>query len=162
MVSILESSQRPNKHAEVKEFLDQVENFNSMLNFHHHHEDNSLFPLLSRSRPIPGFKTVDVPHTNTLDFTRFNNDHIELHSLLEELEAWTAEARKALHTYDPETVCDIMRRIQTLVLPHLKGEEKLVSPNNLKRHFSDRELVGIMKEFQRVRLLKMSGLRYGH
>ncbi|KAI8806791.1 hypothetical protein BJ742DRAFT_854894, partial [Cladochytrium replicatum] len=42
MVSIFGAPQRPNKPAEVKEFLDPVENFNSTLCFHHHHEDNSL------------------------------------------------------------------------------------------------------------------------
>ncbi|KAI8802901.1 hypothetical protein BJ742DRAFT_872898 [Cladochytrium replicatum] len=55
--------------------------------------------------------------------------HIELHKRLEELKSWTLETRNSVSPYDPVRVGDIMTKIQALVLPHLQGEEDLISPD---------------------------------
>ncbi|KAI8812056.1 hypothetical protein BJ742DRAFT_794676 [Cladochytrium replicatum] len=146
MASILEYS---NKLDDVDDFLDYVDNFASMLTLHHQSEDHSLFPYLSRERPIPGLTSIDIPNPPKLDFTSFSSDHIELHKLLEELKSWTLETRMSVSTYDPVRVGDIMTKIQALVLPHLQGEEDLISPDILRVHFSDRELRVIMKEVEK-------------
>ncbi|KAI8799761.1 hypothetical protein BJ742DRAFT_781053 [Cladochytrium replicatum] len=156
MVSLLEQNPTIHAAADVKPLLANVDNFHSFLVNHHRQEDVYLFPVLSRQRPIPGLTSIDVPTGPRLDFKRFSNDHVRLHTLLDELESWSSETRRSVNM--PRTVVEnypaklseIIMQIQTLLLPHLKGEEDLCSPENIVKYFSNRELNAIMDDLDEM------------
>ncbi|KAI8804782.1 hypothetical protein BJ742DRAFT_822419 [Cladochytrium replicatum] len=163
IISILDHAPKLTTVADVNDFVTYVDTFRDFLVSHHHHEDDVAFPYLSRGKSVPGLSKIDVPGAPRLEFSRFHREHGELHNLLENLKEWTTSARKSLDAdlakspkpatpsaYDHASLTKTITSIQIFLLPHLKAEEDLCTPESIRERFSNREIKIISNEVERA------------
>ncbi|KAJ3041381.1 hypothetical protein HK097_002287 [Rhizophlyctis rosea] len=113
-------------------YLHYLRIYHQLLHSHHDHEEDFEFPVFKPKMP-----TIDA----------FEEEHVKLMSLLDELKDLSKEENATEEKFDREKTEKCLKELQGLMVPHLAAEEKEVTASNLKSlGFTEKEVAEVDKK----------------
>ncbi|KAJ3290711.1 hypothetical protein HK104_006560 [Borealophlyctis nickersoniae] len=126
---------------QLPSFLGYLDAYYINLHEHHDHEEEYIFPVLA-----PKFPSI----------TEFESDHAHLVTLMQKLKdicepndgkgGYDIVKRK----YDPDATVQVLKELQTFMVPHLAKEEEVVTVESLKANFTEKEIAEVDEKLGKV------------